>query len=67
LGRGTDEDGEILDATCLTRDLGLATASGVQKVLEEVGADEYAQRRVEHAFPAGDLAALQELLRPDHP
>jgi hypothetical protein len=61
-----DDDGQVLlDATCSLRNLGLAVAAGAQRVLDEVGLDEYQRRWIEHPYPSDDLAALDQLLRPD--
>ncbi|MDX6481436.1 MAG: hypothetical protein QOG85_1946 [Gaiellaceae bacterium] len=58
-----DADGEtLLDATCELKDLGLAVVSGAQRVLDDLGPDEYLRRWVEHPFPTDDLAAVQRLL-----
>ena len=60
-----DEKGTLLlDATCSARDLGQAIASGAQRVLDEVGSEEYQRRWVEHPFPAADLSALAPTASP---
>lgn len=61
-----DAEGEpLIDVTCLLLDLARAVASGAQRVLDEFGLDGYDQRWVEHAFPSGDLIAVERLLRPE--
>jgi hypothetical protein len=63
---GPDEDGQaLLDVTCLVTDLALAVASGAQRVLDQLGPDEYQQRWVEHPFPTDDLTALERLVGRD--
>ena len=58
-----DGDEEVLlDAECPVSDLASAIASGAQRLLDEVGADAYEEKWVEHPFPADDLAALEQSL-----
>jgi hypothetical protein len=67
-GDAPDESGQVVfDATCTVRDLGLAVASGAQRVLDELGADAYADKWLEHPFPADDLDALRASLDTDLP